>query len=101
MPSRRSRLSSRLINSELASLGLGEALTRLGMGVFVLDSLGRAVFTNPAGELLIGQGLAFDGNRLVAQFAADREKFGAAIAGILQRPPAACLARPSRCCCGS
>ena len=88
------RLSIRLINSEMASTSLGEALTRVGMGVFVLDSLGRVIFTNPAGERLIGQGLAIDANRLVAQFSADREKVGAAITAILESVPGALLGTP-------
>jgi DNA-binding CsgD family transcriptional regulator len=38
-------------------LGLREALGRLGIGVFALDSLGRIIFSNPAGDRLIGDGL--------------------------------------------
>jgi len=56
------RLSVRLFDSELQKTGLGEALTRVGIGVFVLDSLGRVVFTNPAGQNLLGDGLELSGD---------------------------------------
>jgi DNA-binding CsgD family transcriptional regulator/PAS domain-containing protein len=48
------RLSIRLLDAELANLGLGEALLRVGVGVFALDSRGRVVFSNPAAERLVG-----------------------------------------------
>jgi DNA-binding CsgD family transcriptional regulator len=51
------RLSIALLDAELSNLGLREALGRLGIGVFALDSLGRIVFSNPAGDRLIGDGL--------------------------------------------
>jgi DNA-binding CsgD family transcriptional regulator/PAS domain-containing protein len=51
------RLSTALLDAELSNLGLREALSRLGIGVFALDSLGRIVFSNPAGDRLIGDGL--------------------------------------------
>jgi DNA-binding CsgD family transcriptional regulator/PAS domain-containing protein len=63
------RLSIRLMNAELVNAGLGAALTRLGMGVFALDSLGRIVFQNPAGEALLGDGLDRVDGRLCAGLA--------------------------------
>ncbi|WP_316172299.1 helix-turn-helix transcriptional regulator [Bradyrhizobium sp. SZCCHNRI3037] len=51
------RLTVRLFHAELASLGLGDALTRLGIGAFPLDSLGRVVSSNRAGQSLIGDRL--------------------------------------------
>lgn len=48
------RLSIRLLDAEISAHGLGESLSRLGVGVFALDSLGRVVFKNPAGERLLG-----------------------------------------------
>jgi hypothetical protein len=35
------RLSSRLFDAELLNVGLGEALARVDIGVFVIDSSGR------------------------------------------------------------
>ena len=50
------RLSIRLMDAELVNRALGEALARMGLGVFALDSLGRIVFSNPAGAaLLVGR----------------------------------------------
>jgi DNA-binding CsgD family transcriptional regulator/PAS domain-containing protein len=51
------RLSTRLLDAELSNLGLRESLSRLGIGVFALDSLGRIVFSNPAADRLVGDGL--------------------------------------------
>jgi len=51
------RLSIRLINAEVTNLALGEALSRLGVGVFLVDSVGRVVFANPAAEAMVGAGL--------------------------------------------
>jgi DNA-binding CsgD family transcriptional regulator/PAS domain-containing protein len=51
------RLSVRLLNSELVQERLGDALGRLRIGVFALDSLGRVTFSNSAAERLAGDGL--------------------------------------------
>lgn len=51
------RLSIRLLDAELAMLGLGDALARIAIGVFGLDSLGRVVFSNDAGQRLVGDQL--------------------------------------------
>jgi DNA-binding CsgD family transcriptional regulator len=51
------RLTTALLDAELANLGLRESLSKLGIGVFALDSLGRVIFSNPAGNRLIGDGL--------------------------------------------
>jgi DNA-binding CsgD family transcriptional regulator/GAF domain-containing protein len=59
------RLSMRLMDAELSALGLGEALARIGIGVFILDSLGRVVFSNPAGNALLGAELEIANERLV------------------------------------
>jgi DNA-binding CsgD family transcriptional regulator len=48
------RLSIRLFDAEMSKLALSEALMRLGIGVFALDSLGRVVFSNPAAKRLLG-----------------------------------------------
>jgi DNA-binding CsgD family transcriptional regulator len=59
------RLSIRLFDAELLKLGLGEALTRVGIGVFVLDSSSRLIFINPAGRRLLGNGLTLVNDRLL------------------------------------
>jgi DNA-binding CsgD family transcriptional regulator/PAS domain-containing protein len=58
------RLSLRLMDAEAVSLGLSEALTRMGMGVFVLDALNRVVFSNPAAQALLGDGIEMIGDAL-------------------------------------
>lgn len=58
------RLSMRLQDSELVREGLGEALGRLSIGVFALDSMGRITFSNEAGDRLVGDGLQIVGQRL-------------------------------------
>lgn len=65
------RLSIRLLDAELTNLGLGEALARLGIGVFALDSLKRVVFSNPAGESLLGDGLVLVNGHLLPATAVD------------------------------
>ncbi len=66
------RLSIRLLDAEFANLGLGEALARVGIGVFALDSLKRVVFSNPAGKGLLGDGLRIDARRLLVPARAAR-----------------------------
>lgn len=73
------RLSIRLLNAELLKLGLGEALTRVGIGVFALDSSGHVVFVNPAGKHLLGDGLALLKDRLVPSEALARAMLETAI----------------------
>ncbi len=57
------RLSIQLFDTELLNVSLGEALNRVGLGVFALDSLGRVVLVNPAGERLLGDGLLLVNDR--------------------------------------
>lgn len=66
------RLSIRLFDADLLKLGLGEALARVGIGVFVLDSSGRVTFVNPAGRRLLGNGLALVKDRLLVHDASER-----------------------------
>jgi len=77
------RLSIRLLDAELSNLGLREALSRLRIGVFALDSLGRVVFSNPAGESLLDDGLSVVSERLTAAQPAARRDVERAIARIL------------------
>ncbi len=82
------RLSIRLLDAELANLGLGEALTRLGIGVFALDSLRRVVFANPAGERLLGDGIAVANERLLVGDAAERGALEDALDRMIRAEPA-------------
>jgi DNA-binding CsgD family transcriptional regulator len=60
------RLGVRLLDAEFTKVGLGDALARIGVGVFALDFQKRILFSNPAGERLIGDGLAIVDERLCA-----------------------------------
>lgn len=73
------RLSIRLLDAELSNLGFGDALARLGIGVFALDSLKRVVFANPAGKRLMGDGLELARDRLLVRPSAERAALNATI----------------------
>jgi DNA-binding CsgD family transcriptional regulator/PAS domain-containing protein len=88
------RLSIRLLNAELGSLGLRQALSRLAIGVFALDTLGRVVFSNPAGERLIGDGLSLTDGRLVIRQGGARDELERAIRSVLKAVPEILLADP-------
>ena len=81
------RLSIRLLDAELVKIGLSEALSRLSIGVFALDSLGRVVFSNPAGERLLGDGLALVNDRLLVGAAPERAALEAAIEQMIRAAP--------------
>jgi DNA-binding CsgD family transcriptional regulator len=78
------RLGIRLINAEMARMALAEALARLGVGVFLVDRMGRVVFSNPAGQRLIGGGLVMVRDRLAARFAPEREALEVALATVIE-----------------
>lgn len=82
------RLSIRLLDAELANLGLGEALMRLGIGVFAIDSLQRVVFANAAGERMLGDGLAVVNERLLVAATAERAELEGAIERMIRAGPA-------------
>jgi DNA-binding CsgD family transcriptional regulator len=63
------------LDAELTNVGLGDALARVGVGVFTLDGLGRVVFSNAAGDLLIGTDINIDGGRLRVGFGDARREF--------------------------
>jgi PAS domain-containing protein len=50
------RLSIRLIDAEVTSLTLGDVLTRLAIGVFLVDGAARVVFSNEAARRLVSPG---------------------------------------------
>lgn len=73
------RLSIRLLDAELANLGLGEALARIGIAVFALDSLGRVVFSNPAAKALSLNEVSVRDGQLRVGTGATRASIAAAI----------------------
>jgi DNA-binding CsgD family transcriptional regulator len=82
------RLSIRLLDAELSNLGLRESLSRLGIGVFALDSLARVVFSNSAGERLLGHGLNLIDGCLTMPRSASRGHFEQALRVALRGRPA-------------
>jgi DNA-binding CsgD family transcriptional regulator len=83
------RLSIRLLNAELADVGMRNALSRLGVGVFALDGNGRVVFKNEAGERLLGGGLRVTDGRLRVASTAGRGGLEQALAAALGEAPRA------------
>ena len=81
------RLSVRLFDAEHAKLGLADALTRVGLGVFALDSLQRVVFSNPAAERLLGDGLLLANNRLSAHAPTERQALSERIEQTIRAAP--------------
>lgn len=73
------RLGIRLINAEASQHALADALTRLGVGVFLLAGDGRVLFANPAGQMLAGDGLLVSQGRLTARGEEPREALRARI----------------------
>lgn len=73
------RLGIRLINAEASQHALADALTRLGVGVFLLAGDGRVLFANPVGQMLVGDGLLVSGGRLTARTEGPREALRARI----------------------
>jgi DNA-binding CsgD family transcriptional regulator/PAS domain-containing protein len=78
------RLSIRLMDAELTNLGLGAAFARLGIGIFVLDSLGRITLSNPAAQSFLGDGLDIVEERLRARPSPQRADPGAALREAIQ-----------------
>lgn len=82
------RLSIRLLDAELINVSLGEALSRLDFGIFVLDSLGRVTFSNSSGQRLLGQHLETIAGRLCIGLGSERASIDAAITRTLRGKPA-------------
>ncbi|WP_072388842.1 hypothetical protein [Hyphomicrobium sp. CS1BSMeth3] len=78
------RLSIRLFDAELTNLGLGDALLRLGIGVFALDALGRVAFSNPAAQRLIGDQIHLVNGALRMGTGSQRTEIEAAVARVLK-----------------
>jgi hypothetical protein len=62
------------MDAELSKLRLADALSRVGIGVFVLDLIGRVVFSNEVGGASLGDGLEMIDGRLVAAQAAQSQQ---------------------------
>lgn len=88
------RLSVRLLNAEVTNLGLGEALARIGIGVFALDSLGCVIFSSPAAQRLLGDMLYLQKGRLRIGDANTGTKLDEAIAHTIQAAPPDLMADP-------
>lgn len=58
------RLGIRLIDEETTNAALSDALSRLDIGVFILDSLGRVLHSNSFAQNLIGDGIDIVRDRL-------------------------------------
>lgn len=86
------RLGIRLMDAELTALSLGDALARLGVGVFLLDGSARILFSNPAGERLSGTGLMIRNRRLSAFGSAQHNALHAAVKTTLAETPDALMA---------
>jgi DNA-binding CsgD family transcriptional regulator/PAS domain-containing protein len=87
-------LSTRLLDAELSNLGLRESLSRLGIGVFALDSLGRILFSNPAAERLLGDGLFVANRELRFAPSAARSDIEGMLKAILRGEPLDVSAEP-------
>lgn len=81
------RLGIRLLDAEMINLSLGEALSRIHMGVFVLDEDRRVMFANAAAERILGDGLRIVEQRLSVAFKAEREMLEAAITATSRASP--------------
>jgi DNA-binding CsgD family transcriptional regulator/PAS domain-containing protein len=81
------RLGIRLLDAEMVSLGLGEALSRINIGVFVLDEEKRVMFTNAAAEKFVGRGLLVTEQRLAAALGPERDVLDTAISSMMRAGP--------------
>ncbi|RDJ27511.1 helix-turn-helix transcriptional regulator [Bosea caraganae] len=90
------RLGVRLINAEASQQALTDVLARLGVGVFLLDAVGRVIFANPAAEQISGDGLLVAQGRLTARVASCQEALRAAIARASLDDAATLSAPPQR-----
>lgn len=88
------RLSIRLIDAETSNSGLADALAGLGVGVFVLDSLGRVVFRNQSAERVLGDAIRIEKERLLLASSPDDKAFQKAIESTVRANPQDLLADP-------
>jgi len=83
------RLSARLLTAEMAALAFGEALSRLDVGVFLVNRSGRVVVANHVAESLIGDAIDLSQGRLAARFDPERTLLQQAIDQTMASDPAA------------
>ena len=88
------RLSIRLLDAELTKVGLGEALGRLSIGIFALDSMRRVTLSNAAADRLLGDGLLIVDGQLRIGPTPAREEINRTIALALGGDPAFLAANP-------
>jgi DNA-binding CsgD family transcriptional regulator len=90
------RLSMRASSAEFQSARLGEALSRTGMGVFVIDGFGRVVFSSPTAQQHLDNGVSIINERLVATCPLDRCTLAVAIRSILRADETKLAEPPTR-----
>lgn len=78
------RLSIRITGLEATNVALADALSRLDLGVFLIDGLGRAVPGNAMAGRVLGEGLVLHNGRLAPRDRPDREAFDAALTRVSQ-----------------
>jgi DNA-binding CsgD family transcriptional regulator/PAS domain-containing protein len=88
------RLSVKLFDAELSKLSLADALARVGIGIFALDSLQRIKFSNPAAANLLGDGLRIVNGRLSASVPRERQALDAALEQMIRATPKGMNAAP-------
>lgn len=88
------RLSMQLIDAEVSKIGLAEALGNLGVGVFVLDSIGRVIFQNQSAEMTLGSALKVEHDRLRLTSTEENKAFQDAVTSTLRSEPVDLLADP-------
>src|SRR5579872_2851465 len=81
------RLGIRLLDAEVVNLGLGDALSRVHIGVFVLDDDKRIMFANAAAKQLLGNGLQAVEERLTVSFRSERDMLYAALSTMSSAQP--------------
>ena len=75
------RLGIRLLDDELSKISLAQALGRLDVGVFIIDALGRVIFSNDRAESLVGDGIELLGEERKLRFVSSSEVAAAPASG--------------------
>jgi DNA-binding CsgD family transcriptional regulator/PAS domain-containing protein len=94
------RLSVRLLNAEVLNVGLGEALSGIGVGVFALDTRGCVLFSNPAAERLLGGAVQIANGRLRISGSSSATRLDEAISESLRGTPPDLQTKPILLECG-
>lgn len=80
-------MSVKLFDAELSKLSLADALARVGIGIFALDSLQRVKFNNLAAARLLGDGLRIVNGRLSASAPRERRALDIALEQMIRAKP--------------